>query len=55
MSTSVNRPAVDPAMQAWIDEQKKHFKPGDLDAGIRVWRQIRREMAAEAAQKGAAA
>ncbi|MGY2019373.1 hypothetical protein [Nocardia gipuzkoensis] len=32
-------------MQAWIDEQKKHFKPGDLGAGIRVWRQIRREMA----------
>ncbi|MFE2998716.1 hypothetical protein ACFXG4_27400 [Nocardia sp. NPDC059246] len=32
------RPAVDPAMQAWIDEQKKKFKPGDLDDAIRLMR-----------------
>jgi hypothetical protein len=51
---STPRLAVDPRMQAWIDEQKKHFKPGDLDAAVRVMRRIRREKLA-AAQKGAAA
>jgi hypothetical protein len=51
---STPRPAVDPVMEAWIEEQMKHFKPGDLDAGVRVWRQIRRNKAA-AKQKGAAA
>ncbi|WP_157556804.1 hypothetical protein [Nocardia acidivorans] len=29
---------VTPAMQAWIDEQKKNFKPSDLDAAVRLLR-----------------
>lgn len=48
------QPKVDPVMEAWIAEQMTHFKPGDLDAGVRVWRQIRRRKA-EAARKGKAA
>lgn len=51
---STPRPAVDPVMEAWIEEQMKHFKPGDLDNAVRVWRQIRRNKLA-AQKKGAAA
>ncbi|MGW4090062.1 hypothetical protein [Nocardia sp. NPDC004750] len=40
-------------MEAWIEEQMKHFKPGDLDAAVHVWRQIRREKAESLRQAGA--
>jgi hypothetical protein len=33
-----SRAEVDPQMQAWVDEQLKHFKPGDMDGAIRLWR-----------------
>jgi hypothetical protein len=32
------RPPVDPAMQAWIDEQMTHFQPSDMDPAIRLIR-----------------
>ncbi|WP_158453098.1 hypothetical protein [Nocardia otitidiscaviarum] len=48
---------VDPAMQAWIDEQKKKFGPGSLDAAVQIMRaydradreKAQREQAGEAA------
>lgn len=33
-----SRAEVDPQMQAWVDEQLRHFKPGDMDGAIRLWR-----------------
>ncbi|MFC9432792.1 hypothetical protein [Nocardia sp. NPDC057030] len=35
---SAPRPPVDPAMQAWIDDQKSHFQPSDMDAAVRLLR-----------------
>ncbi|RBO87545.1 hypothetical protein [Nocardia puris] len=48
------RPRVDPAMQAWIDEQKKHFRPDDLDAAVRAMRSIRRQRAQHESESAAA-
>ena len=33
---SAPRPAADPVMEAWIEEQMKHFKPGDLDNAVQL-------------------
>lgn len=51
---SAPRPVVTPAMQAWIDEQKKHFSPNAMDPVVRMMRAWEREDA-EKAQQGSAA
>ncbi|MFJ1461777.1 hypothetical protein [Nocardia sp. N2S4-5] len=48
------RPNVDPAMQAWIDEQMKHFPPGCMDGAIRQLKAYERADR-EQAQRGRAA
>lgn len=48
------RPPVDPAMQAWIDEQKTYFQPSDMDAAIRLMRAYRRANARRSEQPKAA-
>ncbi|WP_159840147.1 hypothetical protein [Nocardia sp. CY41] len=51
------RPAVDPAMQAWIDEQMKHFPQGSMAPAVQMLVAFERSDCdrAAAAQKGAAA
>jgi hypothetical protein len=39
---SSDESAVDPVMQAWIDEQMRHFPPGSMDAAIRQLRAYER-------------
>lgn len=52
-----SRAEVDPAMQAWVDEQLKHFGPRDMDNAIRLWRGYERADREQAhrKQRGAAA
>jgi hypothetical protein len=48
------RPPVDPAMQAWIDEQMQHFQPSDMDEAVRLLRGYERADRARAQRQGAA-
>ena len=47
---------VDPAMQAWVDEQLQHFEPADLDRAVGLVRGYDRadREAANREQRGAA-
>lgn len=54
MTVGSQRTEVDPAMQAWIDEQKKKFKPSDLDRLVALMRGWDRAERANA-QRGSAA
>lgn len=51
-----SRAEVDPAMQAWVDEQLRHFKPSDMDRAIRQLRAYARADREQLhdAQRGAA-
>ncbi|NQE89948.1 hypothetical protein [Nocardia terpenica] len=49
MSAPDDRPCRTPEMQAWIDEQRKHFPPEWIDSVIRdmrMYERINRERAA---------
>lgn len=41
---SVRRRTVTPEMQAWIDEQKAHFTPADMEPAVRLIRQYARQI-----------
>ncbi|MFD4457654.1 hypothetical protein [Nocardia sp. NPDC058480] len=45
--TALRREDVPPEMQAWIDEQMKHFTPADLEPAVRLMRQYARKSRAQ--------